>query len=148
MVNLLSKIFFISADICCVGSAGNQGGLGLLSLRLLAALLGSLLLLHLLVTEGSKGTSNLLNLIARQFLGQLLREFLKEQGVVCLLVVATNDGDNRVSEILELRFGLGVEEGERAEVDCLGRILRIDRNGRTNGGSLASITETNAGITE
>lgn len=70
-INLLSEVIVIGIDISSCGDipACNQSGLCLLSLALLASLLSSLFLLHLLIAQGSHRASNLLDLITRKVLG-------------------------------------------------------------------------------
>lgn len=139
--HLLSKIgsgVIVGAKIGGVGSAGHQGRLVLLRLGLLPGLLGRLLLLHALVAERGQGAGDLLDLVAGQVLRELLGELLQEEGVVRLLVVGAEDGDQGVAQVLELRLGLRVEEGQGAQVDRLGRVLGVDRHGRADRGRLAA----------
>ena len=101
-------------------------GLGLGGLGLLAALVGRLLLLHLLVAERRHGAGNLLDLVAGEVLGQLLGKLLQEQRVVRLLGARRDDGAQGGAQLLELRLGRGLEDWERAEVDRLVGVVRVD----------------------
>ena len=56
---------------------------------------------------------------------------------MCLLGVAGDDGDERVTELLELKLGLGIEEREGRQVDGGGGVLRIDNDSICRSGSLA-----------
>jgi hypothetical protein len=102
-----------------------QGGLGLRRLGLLSALLGSLLLLHLLVAQGGQTRSDLLDLIAGQILCDTLAELLQEQRVLPLLRVVGKEGDQGLAQLEELVLGVGVEKRHGAEVDRIGGVARI-----------------------
>lgn len=65
---LAKGIVIVGADISGVGTVGDQRGLGLGSLGLLASLVRSFLLLHLLVAQGSQSAGNLLDLVAGKVL--------------------------------------------------------------------------------
>lgn len=119
------------------------GDLGLCRLGLLVAAEGSLLLLHLLVAEGSERAGNLLDLVTRKLLGQLLGEFLQEERVVSLLGRARDNGSQGIAEVRELRFGRRVEEGQVGNVHGVVGIVGINNDGRTDSGSLAAVADTN-----
>lgn len=119
-----------------LSGAGDERGLRLLCLGLLTALLGGLLLAHLLVAEGGQGAGDLLDLVARQVLGQLLGELLQEQRVVRLPVVGADEGHDDAAQVLELRLRLRVEQWQRAQVYGLGRVLRVDGYRGARGGGL------------
>lgn len=127
----LSKvILLIYTNIFCggVGTANSEGSLGLSGLGLLAALVGNLLLPLLLVTEGSQGTGELLDLFARHLTSHILGEVLQEEAVVGLLGVGRDEGSNGGAELLELRLGGRVEDGQLANVDGAVGVLGIDSN--------------------
>lgn len=88
-----------------------QRGLRLLRLSLLAALLGSLLLLQLLVGQCSETAGDLLDLIARQVFAYGLRELLHEQCVVRPLAVGGEKRGQRLPQLCELVLGGRVEDG-------------------------------------
>lgn len=141
----LSEIIVISVDIGCSRcvSAGNQCNLGLLSLALLATLLGELFLLHLLVAQGSQRAGNLLDLVAGKVLGKLLGEFLQEDNVLGFLRVATNNWNKSIAHLLELDLGLWVEERKSSEINSGGRVLAVKYNGVGSRGDLAAVADAN-----
>lgn len=97
----------ISRGICLVASVsvGDERGLTLRSLGLLAALLGRFLLLHFLVGHGGQAACYLLDLLTRQLLDNLLGEFLHEESVLSLLTVGGKDRHKSFSESEELLLG-------------------------------------------
>ena len=139
VVNSLSKSIIIGRNIRDWCTRSDQGRLRLSSLALLATLVGGLFLLHLLVAQSSEGARNFLYLVARQVPGQLLDEFLEEEGVVSLLVAIANDWDHCAAELLELHLGMGVEKREAAQVDGASRILGVDRDGGNGSKGLSSV---------
>jgi hypothetical protein len=143
----LSEVIIISVDISSRRNipVRNQSGLRLLSLALLASLLSGLLLLHLLVAQGSQRASNLLDLIARKVLGQLLGELLQEDHVLSLLGVVTDDWDEGVAHLLELELGLGVEEREGGKVDGGVGVLRVNYDSVRGSSDLAVVADTDVG---
>lgn len=129
-VNLLSKVVVvIGTRVGDVGTAGDERSLRLGSLGLLTALVSSLLLLHLLVSEGSQATGNLLDLVAGHLLCEGLGKVLKEQAVLGALGMGRDEGSDGVAQGLELSLGLGVEEGQLGDVDGVGRVLGVDGDG-------------------
>ena len=147
-MHLLSEsVVVIGKGVCgSVGASSNQRSLGLGSLALLATLL-SLLLLHLLVAQSSERARDLLDLITRQLLGQLLAKFLKEQSIMGLLGVSAKDGDQRSSKVLELQLGLGVEKWQGADVDGVAGVLRVYGNSGSEG-SLTAVSSAEPSITK
>lgn len=107
-------------------------------LGLLAALVGSLLLLHFLVADGCQGAGDFLDLVAGEILGQLLGKLLEEQAIVGFLGVGSEDGCKDSAELLKLGLGRWVEERERGEVDGVGRILGVDDNSSASSVRLAA----------
>lgn len=141
--DLLSEVVVVDVR---VGGHGNvaaraERDLGLLRLGLLAALLGRLLLLQLLVAEGRQAAGDLLDLVRRQVLGELLRELLQEDDVVRLARVGRQQRDQRVAQLLELQLRLRVEEGQRVQVDGLGRVGGVDDHGVRGRRGLAVIAD-------
>lgn len=94
-----------------------QRGLGLGSLGLLAALLGRLLLLQLLVAEGCQGAGDLLDLVRLAVLDDLLEVLLGKVDEVGLLGVGGEERGCRVAEGLELALGEWVEDWQGREID-------------------------------
>lgn len=129
--HLLSEVILVRARVRHAARPPNAGErrLGLGGLALLAALLGRLLLLHLLVAERRQGAGNLLDLVAGQLLGELLAELLEEKAVVRLLGAAGEDGNQGGAELLELRLGRGVEEGDGGEVDGAVGVAGVEEHG-------------------
>jgi hypothetical protein len=142
--NSLSEVIVISIDISRGGSvsAGDQCNLRLLSLALLACLIGRFLLLHLLVAQRSQATGDLLDLITWEILSQLLGELLQEDNVVSLLGVIGENWNKCFTELLELEFSLGIEEGESSQVDSRRWVLGINNNGVCCSGNFAAIANT------
>lgn len=134
-VTILKRIH-LRPHATATGNTG-QRGLGLGRLALLPALVGRLLLLHLLVAKCGKGAGNLLDLVARQILGQLLGEFLQEQGVVRLLGAAGEDGAEDVAQLFKLQFRGRLEQRQGRDINRLGWIARVDGNGAAGGRRLA-----------
>ena len=123
----------------------SERGLGLGSLTLLAALLGSLLLLELLVAESRQGAGNLLDLVALEVLGELLGELLEEEGVVRLGREPLDHGAEGGAEGLELGLGGGVEQGQGRDVDGVVGVLGVDLHNGALGDDLAVVADADAG---
>ena len=137
-------VVIVSGKVVGVGAGGDEGRLGLGSLGLLAALLGSLLGLHLLIAESSQGAGDLLDLVAGEFRGELLGEFLEEEGVVGLLGGSGDDGGQSVAQLLKLTLSRGVEQRKRGNVDSVGRVLGVNDDGGAGGRSLAAVADANS----
>jgi hypothetical protein len=120
-------------------------GLGLRSLGFLTALLSGLLFLHLLVAQGRQGAGDLLDLVTGKILGKLFGKLLQEESIVRFLRVAGNDRNQCGAQGLELGLGVGVEEGERRDVDRVVGILGVDDNSGASCGSLAGVANTDFG---
>jgi hypothetical protein len=95
----------------------NHRRLGLGGLALLAALLGSLLLLHLLVAHGGEAGGDLADLLAVQVLNKLLREVLHEDRVLRLLCVLGEEAGEGLVEFPPLSRVGGLEELHAGKVD-------------------------------
>lgn len=121
------------ASVRDVSTASNQGRLGLGSLGLLAALVGSLLLPHLLVAQGSDSTGELLDLLAGHLFGKGLGEVLEEEAVLGALGVGRKDGTQNCAEVVELSLGLGLEKGQLGNVDSVGRVAGVDDDSSSSG---------------
>lgn len=126
-------IVVIMASVRDVSTASNQGRLGLGSLGLLAALVGSLLLPHLLVSQGSDSTGELLDLLAGHLFGKGLGEVLEEEAVLGALCVGRKDGTQNCAEVVELSLGLGLEKGQLGNVDSVGRVAGVDDDSSSSG---------------
>jgi hypothetical protein len=142
-INSLAKGIVVRSHIRSISTVGNNGDLSLSSLGLLAAAHGSLLLLHLLIAESCESAGNLLDLVARQLLCQLLGELLEEERVVSLLCRAGDDRSERLAESGELCLGGGVEEWEIGDVHGVVRVVRVDNHSSTNGSALAVVANAN-----
>lgn len=132
---------------------GDQGCLGLGSLGLLAALVGSLLGLHLLIAKGRQGAGHLFDLVTRELLSELLGKLLEEEGVVRLLGGGGDDGGQSVAQLLELSLSRRVEQRQGSKVDRVGRILRIEGDGSAGSSGFAAVADANLtkqvlGVTE
>jgi hypothetical protein len=127
MANSLSKILIIRRRIRPRTNIPRriQHSLRLRSLCLLSALLRSLLLLHLLVAQRGQATRNLLDLLARQVLCNLLGELLQEERVLPLLRVGRYERHERLAQLGELVLCVWVEDVEGAEVDGLAGVARV-----------------------
>ncbi len=136
-------IIVVSAEIVGVGASGDQGGLGLSRLGLLATLVCSLLSLHLFVAESCETTRHLLDLLAGQVLSQLLSELKQESGVVCLLGRRSDDGSQGIAQLLELALGRRVEERKVGNVDSLTGIVGVNDNSSASSMALTSTADTN-----
>lgn len=143
MVDLLAKGIVVGVHVRVAVARHDGRDLGLGRLALLAAALSSLLLLHLLVTEGGQRTGDLLDLVAGHLLGELLRKLLEEERVVRLLRVGSDDGGKGVAEGLELGLGRGVEEGKIRNVDSVVGVLGVDDDGGADSGALTVVADTN-----
>lgn len=144
-IYLLPKsIIIVSSSVCYRRPTADtcERRLCLGSLGLLAPLFGGLLLLQLLIAKSSQGTRNLLDLVACEVFGQLLRELLQEESVVGFLGVATNNWDQGITQVLELGLGLGVENRQLGEVDGVVGILGINHNS-AGSGSLTTVADSN-----
>lgn len=128
-------IIVVGIHVVGVSTGGNQGRLGLGSLCLLARLVGSLLLLHLLVANTGEVASNLLDAVAGKLLGELLGKLLQEEAVLALLGVGRNDGHEDLTELLKLLLGLRVEDGQLGQVDGVGGVLGVNHDGRASDGA-------------
>jgi len=98
-------------------SGGRQRNLRLCRLGLLATLLRRLFFLQLLVRKRGQRTRDLLDLVARQLLGDLLDEILQEDGILRFLRVLRYQRDQRLAERRELVFCVRVEDLEGGEVN-------------------------------
>lgn len=103
-------------------AASIQRDLGLCRLGLLAALVRSTLLAHLLVGSSSESTSNLLDLSTRQLLHKLTGEVLRPERVVGLLGVQGEERHKCLGQTGELVLGDGVEQRHGGQIDGLGRV--------------------------
>jgi hypothetical protein len=118
-IDLLPKVIIIRGSISPNARISRciKRRLRLCRFCLLPALLLCLLLLHLLVAQRRQPRRNLLNLLTRQILRQLLNELLQKQRVLPFLRVGSNQRCERFAQLFELAFGVGCEEGQRGEVD-------------------------------
>ena len=123
----------------------SERGLGLGSLALPAALLGSLLLLELLVAERGQSRRNLLDLVALEVLGEALGELLEEEHVLRLGREPLDHGAEGGAEGLELGLGGGVEEGEGRDVDGVVGVLGVDLDNGALAHDLAVVADADAG---
>lgn len=142
--HLLPEVIAIIVDIGSRGNvpAGNQSGLCLLCLALLASLLSELLLLHLLVAQGSQAAGNLLDLITGNVLGQLFGELLQKDDVLSLLGIAGDDRNESIAHLLELKLCLGVKEREGGKVDGGARVFLVDHDSVRGSGDFATVADT------
>lgn len=131
MVHLLAKrIIVIRLHVVRVGARRDERRLGLGRLALLAALVGGLFLLLLLVAGARQRARNLFNLLAGQLLGELLGKLFQKQAVLALFAIGGNDGHEHLAQLLKLLLGLRVEDGQLGQVDRVGGVLGVDGDRR------------------
>lgn len=147
-IDLLSKVVIVGIHISRASDipARRKRDLVLRRLRLLPPSLRRLLLLHLLIAQRRQAARNLLDLVRRQVLGELLGELLQEDDIVRLGHVGRQQRNERLAHALKLQLGLRVEQRQLREVDSRARVLGVKDNGV--GSSLLATVVADAYSTE